>query len=58
MTPAAEAVHQMRVAVRRARSAISIFRPAVEAGALNTINDRFGRWGGSWTEPGLGCVCG
>jgi triphosphatase len=35
-----EAVHQMRVAVRRARSAISIFRPAVEAGALNPINDR------------------
>lgn len=35
-----EAVHQMRVAVRRARSAISIFRPAVEPGALNTINDR------------------
>jgi triphosphatase len=28
------------VAVRRARSAISIFRPAVEPGALNTINDR------------------
>jgi triphosphatase len=35
-----EAVHQMRVAVRRARSAVSIFRPAVEPGALNTINDR------------------
>jgi CHAD domain-containing protein len=35
-----EAVHQMRVAVRRARSAISIFRPAVEPGLLNTINDR------------------
>jgi triphosphatase len=36
----AEAVHQMRVAVRRARSAVSIFRPAVEAGALAVINDR------------------
>ena len=30
----------MRVAVRRARSAMSIFRPAVEPGALDTINDR------------------
>ena len=36
----AEAVHQMRVAVRRARSAISIFRTAVQPGALDTINDR------------------
>ncbi len=35
-----EAVHQMRVAVRRARSAISIFRPAVEPGVLNAINDQ------------------
>ena len=35
-----EAVHQMRVAVRRARSALSVFRPAVEAGALALVNDR------------------
>jgi triphosphatase len=34
-----DAVHQMRVAVRRARSAVSIFRPAVEPGALDSIND-------------------
>jgi triphosphatase len=34
----AEAVHQMRVAVRRARSAMSIFRPIVEAGALDAVN--------------------
>lgn len=33
----AEAVHQMRVAVRRARSALSIFRDAVPAGAFDTI---------------------
>ncbi|HBK05653.1 MAG TPA: hypothetical protein DDZ81_07280 [Acetobacteraceae bacterium] len=32
-----EAVHQMRVAVRRARSALSVFRPAVETSALATI---------------------
>jgi triphosphatase len=36
---AMEAVHQMRVAVRRARSAISIFRPALAPGALDTVND-------------------
>ena len=34
----AEAVHQMRVAVRRARSAMSIFRPVVEASALDAVN--------------------
>jgi triphosphatase len=34
----AEAVHQMRVAGRRARSALSIFRPAVPAGALDAVN--------------------
>ena len=33
-----EAVHQMRVAVRRARSALAIFRPAVEPSALAAIN--------------------
>ena len=33
-----EAVHQMRVAVRRARSALSVFRSVVEASALATIN--------------------
>jgi len=32
-----EAVHQMRVAVRRARSALSIFRPGVPAGALDAV---------------------
>jgi triphosphatase len=34
-----EAVHQMRVAVRRARSALSIFRPALAEGALDAVND-------------------
>jgi triphosphatase len=34
-----EAVHQMRVAVRRARSALSIFRAAVPDGVLNAISD-------------------
>lgn len=33
------AVHQMRVAVRRARSALSIFRPALPQGALDSVND-------------------
>jgi triphosphatase len=32
-----DAVHQMRVAVRRARSALSIFRPAVQAGVLEGV---------------------
>ncbi|PPQ34676.1 hypothetical protein CCS01_09950 [Rhodopila globiformis] len=32
-------MHQMRVAVRRARSAIAIFRPALAPGALDPIND-------------------
>ena len=32
------AVHQMRVAVRRARSAVSIFRPALAEGALDAVN--------------------
>jgi triphosphatase len=41
----AEAVHQMRVAVRRARSAISIFRPVIQPGALDTINDRLRAFG-------------
>ena len=35
-----EAVHQMRVAVRRARSAVSIFRAAVSEGALDAFGDR------------------
>jgi len=35
-----EAVHQMRVAVRRARSAVSIFRTAVTDGALDAVGDR------------------
>jgi CHAD domain-containing protein len=34
-----DAIHQMRVAVRRARSAVSIFRPALAAGALDAVND-------------------
>ena len=37
---ATEAVHQMRVAVRRARSALSIFRNAMPEGALDAINGR------------------
>ena len=36
---APEAVHQMRVAVRRARSALSVFRDAVPPGALDRIRD-------------------
>jgi triphosphatase len=32
-----EAVHQMRVAVRRARSALAIFRPVVTAGSLDEV---------------------
>ena len=36
-----EAVHQMRVAVRRARSALSVFRPVVEPAAFTAVNDRF-----------------
>jgi CHAD domain-containing protein len=34
-----EAVHQMRVAVRRARSALSVFRGALPPGALDTVRD-------------------
>jgi triphosphatase len=34
----AEAVHQMRVAVRRARSALSIFRPALPSGDLDGVS--------------------
>jgi CHAD domain-containing protein len=41
------AVHQMRVAVRRARSAVSIFRPALQAGALDAVNDGLKALGGS-----------
>ena len=33
-----DAVHQMRVAVRRARSAMSIFQPAVQADTLDAVN--------------------
>ena len=40
------AIHQMRVAVRRARSAVSIFRPALAAGALDTVNDGLKTLGG------------
>ncbi|WP_428490821.1 CHAD domain-containing protein [Rhodopila sp.] len=36
---ATEAVHQMRVAVRRARSAVSIFQGAFPGGALGPVND-------------------
>lgn len=42
----AEAVHQMRVAVRRARSALSIFRPAVSAGALEVAGAGLKQLGG------------
>jgi len=41
-----EAVHQMRVAVRRARSALSIFRSAVAEGALNEIGAGLKQLGG------------
>ena len=41
-----EAVHQMRVAVRRARSALSIFRAAVPAGALDAVGDQLKDLGG------------
>jgi triphosphatase len=41
-----EAVHQMRVAVRRARSALSIFRAAVPAGALDAVGDHLKELGG------------
>jgi triphosphatase len=34
-----EAVHQMRVAVRRARSALSVFRGAVAEGALHALGE-------------------
>jgi triphosphatase len=36
-----EAVHQMRVAVRRSRSALSIFRPALPDGALDAVGGYF-----------------
>ena len=36
---ATEAVHQMRVAVRRARSAVSIFQGAFPGGTLGSVND-------------------
>jgi triphosphatase len=41
----AEAVHQMRVAVRRARSALSIFRPAMPDGALDGVSALFKQLG-------------
>ena len=41
-----EAVHQMRVAVRRARSAMSIFRPVVEADALDAVDSSLKALGG------------
>jgi triphosphatase len=34
----AEAVHQMRVAIRRARSALAVFRPAVKPASFDAIN--------------------
>jgi CHAD domain-containing protein len=40
------AIHQMRVAVRRARSAVSIFRPALAEGALDGVNDGLKTLGG------------
>ncbi len=41
-----EAVHQMRVAVRRARSALSIFRPTVPSGALDEVGTGLKQLGG------------
>jgi triphosphatase len=41
-----DAVHQMRVAVRRARSALSVFRPAVEPAAFDAINHSLKALGG------------
>jgi triphosphatase len=41
-----EAVHQMRVAVRRARSALSVFRTAVAGGMLDAVNDGLKTLGG------------
>jgi triphosphatase len=41
-----DAVHQMRVAVRRARSALSVFRAAVPAGAMDVIADHLKELGG------------
>jgi triphosphatase len=41
-----EAVHQMRVAVRRARSALSVFRAAVPAGTLDAVGDHLKELGG------------
>jgi CHAD domain-containing protein len=41
-----EAVHQMRVAVRRARSALSVFRGAVPAGALDAVGAYLKELGG------------
>jgi CHAD domain-containing protein len=38
--PRLHAVHQMRVAVRRARSALSVFRHALPDGALDAVNVR------------------
>jgi CHAD domain-containing protein len=37
--PRIEAVHQMRVAVRRALSAVSVFRAALPAGTLDPVRD-------------------
>jgi triphosphatase len=41
-----EAVHQMRVALRRARSALSVFRTVVEPAALDTVNAKLKTLGG------------
>jgi triphosphatase len=41
-----DAVHQMRVAIRRARSALSVFRPAVEPSAFDAINHSLKALGG------------
>jgi CHAD domain-containing protein len=41
-----EAVHQMRVAVRRARSALSVFHTVVPSDAMQTVADRLKDLGG------------
>ena len=45
-TGSTEAVHQMRVAVRRARSAITVFRPAIASPALHQASQHLKTLGG------------
>jgi CHAD domain-containing protein len=41
-----EAIHQMRVAVRRTRSALSVFRPALQTGVLDDVGSSLKTLGG------------